>query len=444
MFVKFNNWKFGNLLKKISLGVIFILICIFISNFQFPGSSQKTDSVNGISTPNYTLATVIEAGKVIQPNQSSSEDSGQIFNPNNSGNVMQASQNAKVKILFGSDKNKELDLVVPLLGTKPEKIKVNNNDWVILLKGQNTDDSQYYFADKFRLIAVALIAVIFFGLVICFARFKGVLSLAGLSFSVLIIFKLLIPGIISGLDPYWLSIAVVGLAAVVSIYLAHGFHKRTSIAVASILITLVLAAILASTFAGLAKLSGMGTEESVYLQFGVLKKIDFQGLFLAGVMIGVLGVLDDIATAQVTIVHELKNANFNFGARELYTRAIRVGKEHIASLVNTLAFAYIGTSFALIISLYLNQGNQPWWFVLNNEMIVEEIVNTLVGSSALVLGVPISTLISSWYYGRLKNINDVKGLKFDTRGVHVDPNQIQNEISYRTKGELEINKWLKR
>lgn len=437
----FRKFKINPVIKFLSLTLIFLFVCGLIFNLNIPiPTNQQSQNKDPNTTPIYVLAIITEAKGLTQIASSQSPDSLAQDN----GGIKQVSQEVTAKIIWGQNKNESYNLNVPLLGTQTEKLKLSQSDLVILLKGQNTTENQFYYADKFRLVAVVLIFLIFLALVIFFARLKGILSLAGLSFSILIILRLLIPGILNGLDPYWLSIGVVGVSAIASLYLAHGFHKRTTIATIGIIITLFLAAGLASLFASLAKLSGMGSEESVYLQFGALQKADFQGLFLAGVMIGVLGVLDDIATAQVTIVHELKNANFAFTTRELYNRAIRVGKEHIASLVNTLAFAYIGSSFALILSLYLNQSNQPWWLILNNEMIVEQIVNTLVGSSALVLGVPITTAISSFYYGQLKNRNEIKELKMDTNGVHLDPNQIQNEVFYRTKGEPEITKWLKR
>ena len=140
----------------------------------------------------------------------------------------------------------------------------------------------------------------------------------------------------------------------------------------------------------LASIFGMGTEESVLLQFGPLENIDLRGLLLGGIVIGALGVLDDITTAQTAVVDELRRANPRMTFRQLYAAGISVGREHIASLINTLALAYVGASLPLLMLFTINDA-MPLWVTLNSEFIAEEIVRTLVGSSALLIAVPIST-----------------------------------------------------
>ena len=148
------------------------------------------------------------------------------------------------------------------------------------------------------------------------------------------------------------------------------------------------------TFVYLGKLFGMGTEESIFIQSGVLQEVNLRGLLLGGIIIGALGVLDDITTAQTAAIDELSKANHKLGFAELYKAGTSIGREHIASLINTLALAYVGASLPILLLVSLNE-DMPWWVMVNSEFIAEEIVRTLVGSSTLLLAVPISTWLAA-------------------------------------------------
>jgi uncharacterized membrane protein len=187
-----------------------------------------------------------------------------------------------------------------------------------------------------------------------------------------------------------------------SLYLAHGFNKRTSVALFGSVLTLVFAVGIDVLFVYFTKLTGMGSEESVYLQISN-SSIDLRMLLLSGIIIGVLGVLDDVTTGQAAIIDELHDANPNLSVSELYRRGLSVGREHIASLINTLVLAYVGVSFPLIL-LFTIQKSQPLWLTLNSNFIGEEVVRTVVGSSALILAVPITSILAAYFLGRNKNI----------------------------------------
>jgi len=206
------------------------------------------------------------------------------------------------------------------------------------------------------------------------------------------------PAILKGYDP--LLVAVLGCLAItfVSLYLSHGFNKRISIAVLSTALTLGVAYILDLAFVNFAGLSGTGTEEAFYLQFAA-QTINMRGLLLAGILLGVMGVLDDITTAQSAAVDELHQANPALSFIELYKRGLSVGREHIASLINTLVLAYVGVSFPLILLFTLNKP-QPLWLTLNSNFIAEEVVRTLVGSSALIIAVPVTTFFAAYFFSR--------------------------------------------
>ncbi len=167
------------------------------------------------------------------------------------------------------------------------------------------------------------------------------------------------------------------------------------------MITLGIALGLTVSFTFFANLLGIATEQSAYLKTAIAT-IDLRGLLLGGIIIGMLGVLDDVTVGQVTTVQEIKDANRSLGFKELYRRGTSVGREHIASLVNTLMLAYAGVSFPLFLLLIVqSQSNTvPLWLAVNGEPIAQEIVRTLVGSLALVFAVPITTLLAAYYYGK--------------------------------------------
>jgi uncharacterized membrane protein len=206
-----------------------------------------------------------------------------------------------------------------------------------------------------------------------------------------------LPRIMNGGAAFPTLIIAAAVIATISIFMAHGFHVRTALAVAATLATLALTVVVEIIFASKAALLGMGSEEAFFLMGVGLGDIDLKGLLLGGILLGALGVLDDVTTAQVAVVAELKAADARFGFKDLYRRGLAVGHEHIASLVNTLFLAYAGASLPLFMLFSTGQG-APAWFIANSEMIAEEIIRALIGSLCLILAVPITTaLAAKWY-----------------------------------------------
>ncbi|MDD5751285.1 MAG: YibE/F family protein, partial [Candidatus Peribacteraceae bacterium] len=171
------------------------------------------------------------------------------------------------------------------------------------------------------------------------------------------------------------------------------FHKRTFVAFLSTLATLAIAAGLATLFVHAAKLFGAGSEEALFLQSGMLEHVNLRGLLLGGIIIGCLGVLDDVTVAQTAVVDELRKTNPSIDTHNLIRASMSVGKEHIASMINTLALAYAGASMPLLL-LFTTPNDYPLWFTLNGEFLAEEIIRTLVGSTALLFAVPIATVFA--------------------------------------------------
>ncbi|MEU0278246.1 MULTISPECIES: YibE/F family protein [unclassified Streptomyces] len=253
-------------------------------------------------------------------------------------------------------------------------------------------DLQYSVTDVDRKLPLTLLAGIFALVVVVVGRMRGVMALVALiaSFAVLTLF--ILPAILQGSNP--LIVAVVGASAImlIALYLCHGLTARTSVAVLGTLISLLLIGLLGSVFIGWASLSG-NTDDNTGLIHGLYPEIDMSGLLLAGVIIGSLGVLDDVTVTQTSAVWELRQADPTMGPRALYRAAIRIGRDHIASVVNTLVLAYAGAALPLLLLFSIAQSSMGT--VANSELVAEEIVRTLVGSIGLVASVPVTTALAA-------------------------------------------------
>lgn len=314
-------------------------------------------------------------------------------------------QKVQLELLEGPDKGKTVSIDHGGLFAIDTYQKVAVGDTVILTKpadGEKGNDF-YYITDEYRNIRIAIIAVIFFLLAIIFGGWRGLTAILGMLFSTAVVFYGIAPRVLAGSNA--LLVALVGgvVIIIVSLYISHGFSKRTSVAVVASLLTLALAALFNYFAVIFTHLTGGGTEEAYYVQING-GTVDLRGLLLGGIMIGVLGVLDDVTTAQTASVEEISLANPQLSFKELYRRGLSVGREHIASLVNTLVLAYVGASFPVVL-LYILNKNIPVWLLINSNFIAEEIVRTLVGSSALVIAVPLATLLSAFVFSSVKKTN---------------------------------------
>lgn len=276
---------------------------------------------------------------------------------------------------------------------------VKKGDRMVVIESISDAETVYHLGEPYRLPNMLWVLAAFFAVAIFFGRMKGITSIIGLIGSIVILDKVVIAGIMAGKDPLAVTTLGMVLIVLVSFYLAHGFNKRTSIAVTGSLIVLSAAYILAKVAVSLTALVGTGTEEAIFLQVGPLGTIDLRGLYLSGIMIGVIGVIDDITTGQVAAVCEIREANPTLSANELYRRGLIVGREHIASLINTLVLAYAGASLPLFL-LFSIYKDTPAWVTMNSGPIAEEIVRSIVGSAALILAVPVTTWLAAKYFGR--------------------------------------------
>jgi uncharacterized membrane protein len=267
-------------------------------------------------------------------------------------------------------------------------------DRIIITRLSDAPNAPYAVVDRDRLAPLLIIFALFVAGAVYFSRIRGFTSVIGLMITIVVLARFVVPGILGGGNPLTVSLAGALVIALVSIYLAHGFSRRTSVALLGTLITLALSAVLAIVFVRLAWLSGSGSEEAMYLALGPAAAVNLRGLLLGGIILGALGVLDDITTGQAAAVDEISKANPALPPAELYRRGLSVGQEHITSLVNTLVLAYAGASLPLFL-LFTVYADQPFWVTINSEFLAEEIVRTLVGSLTLILAVPITTLLAA-------------------------------------------------
>jgi len=250
---------------------------------------------------------------------------------------------------------------------------------------------EYYFADYQRRGPLLVLAALFAASVLLLGWFKGLRALLGAAVSLVALATFLLPALLSGDSPLLVALVTASAVAFAAIYLAHGLNHQSTVAYLGTAASLLLTGVLASIFVEASQFSGLADEEATFLQISA-GQVDLAGLLLAGIVIGTLGVLDDVTVTQVSAVWELRHTDPGLSPRRLYGSALRIGRDHIASTVNTLVLAYAGASLPLL--LLFSQSGQPVDDVLNGEVVAVEVVRALVGSIGLVAAVPITTALA--------------------------------------------------
>jgi uncharacterized membrane protein len=237
------------------------------------------------------------------------------------------------------------------------------------------------------------LALLFAVVVVAVGRWRGLAALVGLVITAVVLVRFAIPAILDGESP--VAVALVSSAAIifVVIYVAHGLSPRTTTALLGTLAGLGLTAVLAAAFVAASHLTGLSSEETTSLQTAV-GDVPLQGIVLAGVIIGSLGVLNDVTVTQASAVWEIHAANPERPRRDVYRAGMRVGRDHIASTVYTLVLAYVGASLPLL--LLFSVANQRLSSILTGDLVAQEIVRALVGSVGLVATVPITTALAAF------------------------------------------------
>ncbi|GAA1261553.1 YibE/F family protein [Pseudonocardia aurantiaca] len=298
----------------------------------------------------------------------------------------------------GPRTGRDLVQVVPV---EPGSPQFAVGDQVVLSwSGADPDDpGSYQIVDFQRGPPLIWLAVLFAGAVILLGRWRGLAALGALVLSFVVLLWFVVPAILAGHNP--LAVAIVGSCLIMFavLYLTHGLSARTSTAVIGTLLSLALIGALAAAFSAFAKLTGLD-DQAANLIATLGTAVDARGLLLAGVVIGALGVLDDVTVTQTSAVWELHRADPELGTRGLFASAMRIGRDHVASAVNTLVLAYAGASLPLLLLFSLS--GRSLGDVVTTQDVATEIVRTLVGSIGLVASVPITTAIAAVVASREK------------------------------------------
>ena len=272
-------------------------------------------------------------------------------------------------------------------------LEVEAGDRVLVTASESPSGTSYFIADRVRTYPLWTLALAFAGLVVVIGWWRGLWSLVGLAASFLVIVRFVVPAILSGWEPLVATLLGAATIMLTTLVLAHGANWKTAAALAGTALSLVLAVALAAASVSFAELSGFAEEQAVTLQILSEGSIDARGLLLGGIIIGALGVLDDVTATQASTVFELREANPALRTGELFARGLNVGRDHIASTVNTLVLAYAGAALPLVVILAAQP--EPLGILVSRDLIATEVVRTLTGSIGIVAAVPITTAIAA-------------------------------------------------
>jgi uncharacterized membrane protein len=310
------------------------------------------------------------------------------------GEVSQPYQLLRLEIRSGSLEGQELTVEYGSLVFTNEARLFRKGDRVLVERTRTMEGGDvFHVTDYVRSSPLLWLTLLFVAATVLLNGWQGLRSLLGMGVSLLVIGGFIVPQILDGRNP--VVVAVLGSVIMMgtSLYLVYGWNRKTHVAVSGLLLSLTVTGLLAVWAVNWSRLSGFGAEEAGFLQVAGVQ-LDTRGLLLAGIIIGTLGALDDIAIGQASTISELAKANPGLTRRALFTHGMAVGRDHIAAMVNTLLLAYVGAALPLV--LMFTVFAEPLGFTINREIIAEEIVRTLVGSLGLLAGVPLTSVIAAY------------------------------------------------
>ena len=291
----------------------------------------------------------------------------------------------------GAAAGKSITVPVP---NEPATPKFTAGDAVVLAySGADPASPQsYQLVDFQRGLPLALLAVLFALAVLLLGRWQGLAALGALVLSFVVLILFVLPAILAGENPLLVAVVGAGLIMFIVLYLTHGLTARTTTAVLGTLVSLAIIGGLGAVFSAFAKLTGLD-DDTANLVALLGHGIDTRGLLLAGALIGALGVLDDVTVTQTSSVWELRRANPSLSTRQLYAAGLRIGRDHMSSVVNTLVMAYAGAALPLLLSFSLS--GRGLFEIFTAQQVAQEVVRTLVGSIGLVAAIPVTTALAA-------------------------------------------------
>jgi len=366
----------SNRIWWIAGALIALAIFVMLASISRQQSPEGQDLVPGeMETLRARVVEVIEEGTISQ------------------GEFEQPYQRLRLRITQGPLEGQEVEVEYGVLGLTSQSRLFRAGDRVVVEHIRTVDgQSLFQITDFVRTGPLLWLTLLFVGATLLLGGWQGIRSVVGLGISLIVVVTFIVPQILAGRNP--LIIAVVGSVVMMglSLYLVYGWNRKTHVAVAGLFLSLILTGVLSIWFVNLSRLSGYGAEEAGFLQVAGVQ-LDPRGLLLAGIVIGSLGVLDDIAVGQSSAIFELSKANPRLGWQALFNHGMAIGRDHIAAMVNTLVLAYVGAALPML--LLFSVPAESLAVTLNREIIAEEIVRTLVGSLGLLAGVPLTSLIAA-------------------------------------------------
>jgi uncharacterized membrane protein len=357
----------------ITLNALFLILVPAINIVSAQENSDQSAMPSSYSTPTDETkleGIVLEDGKKVE-----------VTSPNRQGEILNTEQSFNA----------------------PNSPSFKNGDKVKVSIFTNPDNSQQIFITDFiRTSPLYWLFGLFVLLVLIVGRKSGFGSIVGMAISFAVLFIFIIPQITAGQNPIWTTLIGVLFILPVTFYLSHGINKKTTIALVSTFLSVCFTSLLSIFFINAAKISGYANEQAGFIQTARSGSFDIQGLLFAGIVISIIGILDDVTISQASIVNQLKIELPKAKVLELYKKAMNIGRDHIGSVVNTLILVYAGASLPLLVlftdsSIGFNEA-------LNNEIVAEEIVKTLVASIGLILSIPLTTILAAYFLSNDKEV----------------------------------------
>ena len=377
-----NNRYIPRIIVLVGLVIVVVIVFPYFMPVKLPNVVM---SAFGSETARARVTQIIEEGNI------------------DLGATKQRYQIARVELLEGEYRGISMEMDYGKRQVLSGEIYLQPGDTILVTIGKRPDGIlTVYFVDFVRITPILWLAGIFATSIILISGRKGFRSIVGMVFSLAVIISYIIPHILAGEDPVRVSIIGSAILLATTLYLTYGWNLKSHAAVVSMALVLIITGTLAWFFVVFTRLTGTGDENSLYLVQLLNSQINLRGLLLGGMIIGALGVLDDLVMTQASAGFELHHSNESLGFKTLYRSAMRIGQDHVAATVNTLVLAYAGASLPMLLLFTLGRGN--YGYLVNFAFVAEEIVRTLVGSLGLIAAVPLTTAIAIWMALRVDSL----------------------------------------
>ena len=387
-----------------TLLIALALVLVFVFTLNKPPADEAPDMGYTADTVKAEVLSIAEEGSVQM------------------GDVTQTYQIINLRILEGQYEGQEFTTDYGRRYILPSDYLLRPGEKILVSVAQMPDGNTFvHFVDFVRTNSLIILGLFFVLVCVLVSGWKGVRSLLGIGVSVLVIIYFIVPRILNGQNPIMISLLGSFFFLTVTQYLVYGWTLKTHITMAAISLAILFTGLMALFFVDLVRLNGMGDENAMYI-LTQYNQLNIKNLLIAGIMIGALGILDDLVVGQTSAVIEIYRANPAMRFQQRFKRAMNVGRDHIAATVNTLVLAYLGASLSLF--LLFSNSNVAFSTLMNFNYLAEEIVRSLVGTVGLFTAVPITTFIACWVVDdphRLEKLVRVFGPLLNPSELHQEP-----------------------